>query len=95
MSFTAASLGVTAVLSPTTDITWEGWLYHWTGAFVSMGSTIASGNGTSAQRIDIDNKAMRKIGEDESLICIMQTNEEVGTSVLNATLATRCLQKLA
>lgn len=69
----AATVGATAVPHPFTDAAWGGWLYHTYFAsrfrFVSgVGVSFADGVTTQV----IDSKAMRKIGENERLIVVVE-----------------------
>ena len=91
----AATIGITAIPAPITEMGWDGWLWHWVGAFKSIEgvSPTTDANGQSAMRIPIDSKAMRKLGEDQTIVAVMEARDEVGTSVLDATLNTRMLMK--
>ena len=92
VSENAASVGITAVPNPITDVAWDGWMVYWTGAL--KGSSLSS-QGASTHRIDIDSKAMRKIKESDVLLGVLETQNEVGSVTFAADLMTRVLLKLS
>ena len=91
----AATVGITAVPTPLTDIEYEGWLWHWTGPMIGVVSGGDSALGMGAVRVPIDSKAMRKWNTDETLIGVVEVGSEVGTAVLGFNASSRILVKLA
>ena len=92
----AFGIGVTAVPAPVTDISWDGWIWHHSGAAIDSLETteVARGPG-SAIRIPIDTKAMRKFKSTDVLIGVVEMGTEVGTANVQLTAASRVLVKLA
>jgi len=81
----AATVGITAVPHPFTDAAWGGWLYHTYFAsrfrFVSaVGVSFADGVTTQV----IDSKAMRKIGENERLVVVVENIASAGMVFWNS-----------
>ena len=74
----AASLGVTAVPHPDFDAGWGGWLWHSYFASSFKQATAASFIGDSFNRIVIDSKAMRKVGDNERLVFVCQNSSTTG-----------------
>ena len=80
----AATLGATAVPAPDTDSGWGGWLWHsyFVGSF-----RVADATGMQAQyinRIVIDSKAMRKVGDNERLVVVVQNSSVVGIQIYDS-----------
>jgi len=95
VSENAAGIGVSAVPSPLTDITWDGWMVYSTGVLKAVDSTVQFGNaGSATHRIEIDSKAMRKFKFSDVLVAMLEVTDEVGTAVLRADLSSRILSKL-
>ena len=89
----AFAVGVTAVPSPIDDIDWDGWYWHQlVHLFEAVG--VSDDGITTNARIQIDSKAMRKIGVNETAFMVIE-GAEVGTSVVAAFGLTRMLLKLA
>ena len=86
VSAQAVSVGITAIPHPATDAAWGGWLWH---TFLQMEIRIGDATGMNPawlQSIVIDSKAMRKIGEEERLVFVVEntsasTGFEVASSV--------------
>jgi len=78
VSAQAVSVGITAVPHPDTDSGWNGWLYH--SYFAGrMGFASASGfNPGMAVDIVIDSKAMRKVGDEERVVVVVQNSASTG-----------------
>ena len=93
----AAGIGTTAIPAPLTEMTWDGWMFHWVGALISNIDTAWTGaEGSMVVRVPVETKAMRKVGEDRTMVAMLQTAGLVGTGfTLNGDLNTRCLLKLA
>jgi len=98
VSENAAGIGVTALPAPIGDIGWDGWMYYQTFALLSVDAVSASSVShsgsnpmTSALRIPIDGKAMRKIKNTDTLVAVLETSVEAGTATLEAQLNTRIL----
>ncbi len=87
--------GAASVPAPFTDVGWDGWMWYWKGSMLTNNAfTLPSNEGPSSARIVIDSKAMRKWGENDSLIAVVETSLELGASVLALELNTRVLEKL-
>jgi len=74
----AATLGITAVPHPDTDSGWNGWLWHsyWAGAILFGDATgFAS---PAVVSVPIDSKAMRKVGDNERLVLVVENSSAVG-----------------
>ncbi len=72
----AASVGVTAVPAPDTDAGW-GWLWHsyFAQSFVTEANSMVF---NALQLIVIDSKAMRKVGDNERLVVVIQNSSATG-----------------
>ena len=90
----AFGIGVSAVPGPLTEMDWDGWLWHWTGAVTGMAVEETGDSGSSAVRIVIDLKAQRKIGLQDVVCGVFESSDEVGTAVLEVYMSTRMLAKL-
>ena len=90
----AAGVGATAIPGPLTDIAWDGWFVHWTGALKSTDATpsVNGGAGPSV-RVPIDSKAMRKTHNTDVVTAVLEV-EEVGTATMHAELNSRLLDIL-
>jgi len=89
VSATAFGVGVTAVPSPITDPSF-GWMWH---SFISCHQGEISGSNmgaAGAQRLEIDGKAMRKLGPEEFLFAVIEV-VEIGSAVLHVSLDSRIL----
>ena len=74
----AATVGITAIPHPATDAAWGGWLWH---SFFASRLQFVSAVGVlpeMAQTIVIDSKAMRKVGENERLVLVMENSSIKG-----------------
>jgi len=79
-------IGIGSVPSPLTNMDWDGWLWH---SFVSIHAN-EGGDRTEVFQIDIDSKAMRKFGAEESLVGVLDV-VEIGTAALEVFFDTRML----
>ena len=94
VSENAFGVGITAVPTPITDSTWDGWLYHrFFGVHRSLAAT-GAGEGSSQIRFEVDSKAMRKIPESDALIAVVEM-VEIGTATIDMFFDSRILVKLA
>jgi len=78
VSAQAVSVGITAIPHPDTDVGWSGWLWH---SFFCSQFTFGTAVGFDTQminRIVIDSKAMRKVGDEERLVVVVENSH--GTS---------------
>ena len=94
VSQNAAGVGATAIPAPIADNQWDGWFVHWQGALKSLGPVTAD-NIVAVDRtlrVPIDSKAMRKLGETDTIVAMLETIE-VGVSTMHAELRTRILVK--
>jgi len=96
VSENAAGIGVTAIPAPLTDVAWDGWIWHHSGAGIISLTTTEEGNtGTAVIRIPIDNKAMRKTPATNVLVGVIELGTEVGAPIVRMSANTRILDKLA
>ena len=89
----AFAIGITAVPTPITEISWNGWLWH-TFFSVHDGDVSLAPNDGVRQRFMIDGKAQRKLGQDEVLMGVIEV-VEIGAATLNVFFDTRVLWKLS
>jgi len=97
----AVTAGAASVPTPIGEQDWDGWLW-WQAiqlkcadpldANLSVDKDAVSGN-IAYMNIDIDSKAMRKLGLQDSLYLSLEV-AEVGTAILNWSFDTRMLFKL-
>ena len=73
----AATVGVTACPHPDTDAAWGGWLWHSYYGSQTRIATAVGWNELSGGFI-IDSKAMRKVGENERLIIVVENSSPFG-----------------
>ncbi len=90
-AFTVA--GINAIPKPFDDADWGGWLWHRFGMLHSPEAFGGTETASANQLIEIDSKAMRKIGANEVMAAIFQSGEE-GTAVMDVRIVTRALFKL-
>ena len=90
----AADAGGASVPDPLSDPDWGGWFYHWEGGLHAVSTTNLDRQVVTAQRrLDIDSKAMRKLGENETIVAQLGIAEN-GVSTMFGTLSSRLLVKL-
>jgi len=79
----AASVGITAVPHPATDAAWDGWLYHtYLQGQVRVIGTAGNADFNAVQTIEIDSKAMRKVGEDDRLVVVAENMGSAGGMII-------------
>ncbi len=96
----AFTAGAASVPTPLTEEAWDGWLYHryfscLSGGIINQGVSADEdiiNSTSSAVRIEIDSKAMRKISLDEVFYAALEV-VEIGTAKLDWSLNTRQLVK--
>jgi len=88
----AFAIGASAVPNALTDIGWDGWFFHQQGHLISVDATPDEQTYLSPRWL-IDSKAMRKVKDTDVVTGVIST-VEVGTSVMQAQVATRLLLKL-
>ena len=84
VSAQAVSVGVSAIPHPDTDASWDGWFWH--SYFVSrifFNSAIGF-DGNMVQHITIDSKAMRKVGDEERVVVVVQNSAGVGMNFFDS-----------
>ena len=91
-SLAAIAVGITAVPTPITEQTWEGWLF-WHPISVHGGVSAAADSTGSTQEFVVDSKAMRKINSDEGFYAAFEV-VELGTAQVNMWFDSRMLFKL-
>ena len=79
----AVAVGVTAVPTPVTEQSWDGWIY-WENFYLENqdGTTQTYEDGSGLVRMPIDTKAMRKLTEDDAIYAAIETTHN-GTVVLS------------
>ncbi len=90
VSFEAAAIGVTAVPHPYRDSDWGGWMI-WESYQFRLEHDSNIGKFMPTIRIPIDSKAMRKVGPNEVIVFVAESQE--GAYQINETV--RLLLKLA
>ena len=91
----AFGVGITAIPDPQTDIAWDGWFVHEQGQLIAQGVALDESSMTTAQRVLIDSKAMRKTHESDVLVAVLGVSELGAGSTMFASLQSRVLDKLA
>ena len=89
----AFDVGITAIPGPLTEMSWDGWLYH---RFFDLHSAVSSFDQTAPMGsvdIEVDSKAMRKIGSDQIIVAMLEV-VEAGTATMTVFFDTRVLFKL-
>ena len=97
----AVAIGATALPGPSTDTDWDGWYYHTIMALrsidlINSDAATAEDFGnvvTSALRLPVDSKAMRKVGINQVAFAMIEVTE-VGTAVMQVNWNSRHLLKL-
>jgi len=92
----AFSIGITAVPDPIGDIAWGGWMFHQFFDLFAPSGTIADsfGGGPVIADFDVDSKAMRKIGINETLFAVVEV-VEAGTATMSIRFDSRVYIKLS
>ena len=88
-----APTGATVAVSPLTEAG-ANWFWHTYCLLHTqgiVGGVSEHGDGLTTQRIEIDNKAMRKLREDESIYLVMENQNLVGSPGVNVGGALRVL----
>ncbi len=88
----AFAVGVTAIPKPFEDVDWGGWLWHTMGALHAPSAGVAD-VGPNPQIVQIDSKAMRKLGFDEVAFLAVEAGE-TGEAIMDVRGGTRMLIKL-
>jgi len=84
VSAQAVSVGITAVPHPDTDSGWNGWLWHSYFASSLAFGTAVGFIGDNLRLITIDSKAMRKVGDEERVVVVIQNSSTTGLSFYNS-----------
>ena len=93
--------GAASVPTPITEEAWDGWLYHRYFSIMAAGpiatataaqEALQNSATTSAVRIEVDSKAMRKWAVDEGLYAAIEVTE-FGTATMDWTFNSRMLFK--
>ena len=92
VSENAFGVGVTAMPTPLTDASWNGWLYHHFFNVKVPGAGLI-GDRDASVRFTIDSKAMRKVKQTDVIAGVLEV-VEVGTATLNVFVDTRLLTQL-
>ena len=88
------TVGVSACPLPLTDSNWDGWFWWQTGFVRQTGEVIPTFQlGIAFQRVEIDSKAMRKVGQDQVVACVIETLNLAGTNGIDFSVASRFLFK--
>ena len=95
VSSQAFAAGGASMPAPLTNTTWDGWMWHYSGAGLFGQSTTELAAGPiDAVRIPIDSKAMRKVGSNEVIFGAVEMGVETGTATAVFTANSRMLFKL-
>jgi len=86
----ALAAGVTAILRPISDGNSDEWIW-WNTGLVDL-ETAADSTGLATQRVEIDSKAMRKVGQNKVLVGVVE-NISAGGQSLDSSMGIRCLFK--
>jgi len=92
----AFGVGVTALPNPADDAGWPGWLYHRFFDLHSFNATIVesmAAGGLGSVQFEVDSKAMRKLGINETIFASLQTIE-AGAASMSIWFESRTLVKL-
>ena len=84
--------GVTAFPFPGSDSNWDGWFW-WSTGIVRQVMTPDFSEGLTYNRKVIDSKAMRKIGQDQVVACVIETQNAAGTNGILVSVSARFLFK--
>ena len=84
----AFAVGASAVPMPITEMEENIWLYH------QVVQCFGTGDYSSALRVQVDSKAMRKLNVGDTIYAALELTE-VGTAVLQASFDSRVLVKLS
>jgi hypothetical protein len=95
------AVGVTAVETPITEESWDGWLWHSYFAVKSGGIIDGTAStddnqingGSAVLRLPIDTKAMRKLNQEDVIYAAIEVTES-GTSTARVHLNSRSLVML-
>ena len=92
----AFTAGIASVPTPITEIGWDGWLWYHSFSLQAITATEADGSNAFAnvEKIIIDSKSMRKIGDNETLFGAVEMRAEVGAATVSMDAETRQLFKL-
>jgi len=83
VSAQAEALGITAIPHPSTDSSWGGWLFH---QYFANALELATAVGFVTNKCvvtTIDSKAMRKVGDEERLVFVIENSAAFGIQVLD------------
>ncbi len=87
VSSDAFAVGASALPDPAIDANYP-WIW-WGEMFLeSQSTTNAEGWGISAQRVDVDSKAMRRIQQSQTLAWVIQTSSSAGAPVIDLAIGT-------
>ena len=83
VSTPAFTAGIASVPTPITEANWEGWMFHQFFDVRSLTTTLGDGaNAVKAvENMVIDTKAMRKFGQDETLMAVVEVFESTNASM--------------
>ena len=99
----AFAAGVGSVLTPITDESWDGWIYHRYFGIFTAGPVAAA---TAAQQADqvnsnsavvhveVDSKAMRKLNVQDTIYCALEVVELGAASAMGWSFNSRSLVKI-
>jgi len=95
MTTAAFTAGVASIPTPVTEAEWDGWMFHQFFDVRAVTATIADGSNAVGNvfRMPIDTKAMRIIGDSQTLVPVIEVVES-GTASMEMQGETRLLLKL-
>lgn len=72
VSAEAGAIGITAIPTPFRDADWGGW-YVWRSFSLHLDVQSAIGFSLEMENFEVDSKAMRKVGQNESLVWVAES----------------------
>ena len=94
-SVQAIGIGATALPGPLSEIDWEGWIYHTIQSGMRGTALSPLGDAAGFVRVDIDTKAMRKVGTNQAIFGMVEAEVETGVVDVRVEGRTRMLLMLS
>ena len=82
MERNAVAAGIASIPTPTADTDWDGWFVH---GYANIGNATSGTHDSplSVQRVHVDSKAMRKVGQDMVVVLVIEFTTVKATTALN------------
>ena len=93
ISAQAFAAGAAAVHSPLSNGDWGGWIWWATGAMRRRTASAELSSVIHSEAITIDSKAMRRVENDQLLVCVVETLNAAGAAGILVSAAGRVLVK--